>query len=223
MSISTSTNRSWLDAMKLYLSSYYLGDEPSKLRQLLPHSSKIALILNAGDYRPADPSERQNWLSQQISSFEDLGYAASELDLRGYFNKDPEVLRQELERFGMVWLTGGNSFTLRRAMRMSGFDGVVTEMVENNQIVYGGFSAGACVATPTLRGIDLCDDPNASTEGYDPAVIWEGLGFVPFSIVPHYDSDHPESYAMNAVIAELEKLSLPYRTLRDGEVIIVNS
>jgi dipeptidase E len=52
-------------------------------------------------------------------------------------------------------------------------------------------------------------------------VIWEGLGIIDYVIVPHYKSDHPESEIMEEVVEYLIENKIPYKTLRDGEVIIV--
>jgi dipeptidase E len=93
-------------------------------------------------------------------------------------------------------------------------------MLDTDQIVYGGFSAGAVVATPTLRGIDLMDKPLQLADGYRPAVIWEGLHLVNFSIVPHYQSDHPEAPLADKVVEYLAANCLPFRTLQDGQVIV---
>jgi dipeptidase E len=43
-------------------------------------------------------------------------------------------------------------------------------------------------------------------------VIWEGLGFVDFAFMPHWDSDHPETKAIDR--------GIKYEALRDGEVLI---
>ena len=207
--------------MKLYLSSYYLGSNPEKLKEVVSPGAKVAIISNAGDYKSED-EKTQRWIDSQIKEFTELGYTAEQLDLRDYFDGNQELLANKLSEYGMVWLTGGNSFLLRKAMRQSGFDKIISPMVMNNEIVYGGFSAGACVATPTLHGIDKCDEPDLSVEKYDAETIWEGLGFVPFSIVPHYKSNHHETHLMDGVIEELERRSLPYKNLRDGEIIIIN-
>jgi dipeptidase E len=116
---------------------------------------------------------------------------------------------------------GGNSFVLRRAMRLSGFDKLIGNFVNDNSLVYGGFSAGAVVATKTLRGIDLVDDPNSLPEDYPQNVVWEGLGFVDFSIAPHYRSDHPESESIENVVEYFQASNMPYKALRDGEVLVV--
>lgn len=207
--------------MKLYLSSYYLGDKPELLHDIVPIGGKIAIIPNAGDYRK-NSAASDEWVGEQAQQFRNLGYDAEKLDLRSYFNEDHSSLRDKLSDYAMVWLTGGNSFLLRKAMAQSGFDKIITDLVMQDTIVYGGFSAGACVATPTLKGINKCDDPNIQVDRYNPEIIWEGLNFVPYSIVPHFVSDHSESNQMDEVINELQKNSLPYRTLHDGEIIIVD-
>jgi len=121
-----------------------------------------------------------------------------------------------------VWVCGGNSFILRRAIAQSGFDEAITDLLAADEIVYGGFSAGACVVTPSLMGIDLCDDPEVVPEGYQEEVIWDGLGLVDYSIVPHYKSDHPESAVLDETATFLEDRGMPFKTLRDGEVIVVD-
>ena len=87
-----------------------------------------------------------------------LGISAEPLDLRHYFGR-PEALRTHLSQFDLVWVTGGNAFVLRRAMQLSGFDDIIVDLLDADAIVYGGFSAGAVVAAPSLEGIQLIDDP----------------------------------------------------------------
>ena len=48
-----------------------------------------------------------------------------------------------------------NAFVLRRAMQLSGFDDIIVDLLDADAIVYGGFSAGAVVAAPSLEGIHL--------------------------------------------------------------------
>lgn len=50
--------------------------------------------------------------------------------------------------------------------------------------------------------------------------IWEGLHLVPYTIIPHYRSDHEASAAVERVVEYYKEHQLPYKTLRDGEVII---
>ena len=52
----------------------------------------------------------------------------------------------------LIWVNGGNVFLLRRAMQQSGLDNVIIERKSDDGFVYSGYSAGACVVGPTLRG-----------------------------------------------------------------------
>jgi dipeptidase E len=148
-----------------------------------------------------------------------LGLVTEEVDLRRYFGAG-EALRAKLGEFDLVWVMGGNAFVLRRAMKQSGFDDVIIGMLERDEIVYGGFSAGAVVAAPTLRGIELIDDPGEVPPGYDPEVVWDGLGLIDYSIVPHFRSPHPESAAAERAVRHMTGRGMRYRALRDGEVIV---
>jgi dipeptidase E len=38
----------------------------------------------------------------------------------------------------------------------------------------------------------------------------------------HYKSDHPESTSIDKEVEYCEKNNIPYQTLKDGEVIVVN-
>ena len=40
-------------------------------------------------------------------------------------------------------------------------------------------------------------------------------------LLPHYDSDHPESEDIAKEVEYCKNNNVPYKTLRDGEVIIL--
>jgi dipeptidase E len=207
--------------MQLYLSSYKLGSEPQKLKELVDVTRKVAVISSALDF--SDEFERkQNSIQREIDDFLALGLQAEELDLRDYFERRDE-LEKKMGEYGLIWAIGGNSFILRRAMRQSGLDELMKQYQSEDRqgFVYAGYSAGAVVAAPTLRGIELVDDPNVVPATYEPEVIWEGLGLVNYSIAPHYRSDHPESEAIEHVVKYFEENNMHFRALSDGEVIIV--
>lgn len=204
--------------MKLYLSSYYLGNDPAEFTNLFAANKKVAIIMNAAD--AGDPTRRSDYLQKNVALLAQIGLEGKELDLRDYFS-DREGLAAQLQGYGGVWVVGGNSFVLRRAMRQSGFDTIAVPLIRKNQLVYGGFSAGAVVATPTLRGIDVDDDPAAVPAGYDNTTVWEGLGLYEKSIAPHYKSDHPESPTIDKVVDYFEREHLPYTALRDGEAVVI--
>lgn len=206
--------------MRLYLSSYRLGDRAGSLLALLGNGRRAAIIENALDHVSQGARDiYRNEAYDPRTELAGLGVAGTYLDLRRYFG-DPEGLRRELATYDLVWVTGGNAFVLRRAMKQSGFDDVITDMLENDEIIYGGFSAGAVVAAPSLAGIDLMDDPDEVPAGYESQPVWDGLGLIDHAIVPHYRSPHSESASAERAARHLSSRGLRYRALRDGEVIV---
>ncbi len=207
--------------MKLYLSSFRMGERFDDLVSVLGPGAKVAVVSNALDYISADARRvyaASGFNAQRV--FIDRGLDAFDLDLRAHFDA-PQTLEDALDGVRLVWAVGGNAFLLRRAMRQSGFDRCVPSRVREGRLIYGGWSAGAVVAGPDLEGIELVDDPAVTAEGYETAIVREGLGLVDFTVVPHYRSDHPEAEAIERVAAFRQERGLPFRTLCDGEVIVV--
>jgi len=206
--------------VRLYLSSYRLGDRFDELVAAAGAGARAAVIANAVDLIPIE--DRLAYARtgfDPVGRFRTHGLDADELDLRAFFGK-PAALAAALADVRLVWANGGNAFLLRRAMRQSGLDEILKRRVPAGELIYGGWSAGAVVAGPSLRGIDLMDEPYVVADGYAAAPVWEGLALVDFSIVPHFESDHPESEAAARAHAYMTAEKMPHRTLRDGEVII---
>jgi dipeptidase E len=156
-----------------------------------------------------------------MTDLKNIGLEPVDLDLRNYFGKSNE-LKQALSNFDLVWVKGGNAFVLRRAFHLSGADEIIKELLANDAIVYGGYSAGVDMLTPSLHGTELVDNPNVIPEGYDPEIIWECLNILPYAVAPHYKSDHPESADVDKSVKYLIDNHMPFMALRDGEVIVRN-
>jgi dipeptidase E len=207
--------------MRLFLASYRFGAFSGDLQRLVPPGARVAVISNALDF--ISPQGREAYaraVYDQLAAFADLGLEAHDLDLRRYFG-DPSGVAEVLEASGLVWVTGGNVFLLRQAMRLSGFDNLIRPLLRADQLVYGGYSAGACVAAPHLRGIELMDPPDQTADGYPASEpIWEGLGLFELPIIPHYRSDSPEAPAAEAVAAALQARGESFQPLGDADVIV---
>ena len=203
--------------MKLYASSYGLGAEPQKLQALFPPAAAVAVVTNALDFS-SDLPRRASALRREIGDLATIGLIADELDLRNYFGRK-QALDEQLARYAGVWVVGGNTFILRRAMRYSGFDELLTRRARD--FVYAGYSAGSCVLAPTLRGIELIDPPDEVPEGYAPEILWDGLGLLDYSIAPHFRSPHPDFARVELVVEYFIQQGVPYRALRDGDAIVV--
>lgn len=207
--------------MRLFLSSYIYSDCPEKLFDLLGGAKpKVAIVTNAADLFPeAGILERFN---DDKAFFEHYGYKVERLDLREYFGKQKE-LQAKVDDFGLFWVRGGNAFVLRRAMAQSGFDEIIIKKLKDDEVVYAGYSAGGCVLSPSLKGLELVDDTVNVPEGYEVETIWQGLGVLPYTFVPHYKSNHPESNMINETVNYLKRHNMPYRTVRDGQAIVISN
>lgn len=206
--------------MRLYLSSYRTQETAHHLLDLAGGPCRAVVISNAVDMIPL--AERQAYarkIHDPVVELRDAGLDAADLDLRDYFDA-PAALERDLADIGLVWAVGGNAFLLRRALRQSGLDALLARRLADDSLAYSGWSAGACVAGSTLRGLDLMDEPELITPGYDREIIWEGMGLVDFAIVPHFASDHAEAQAADRAAAYLTANAIPHRTLRDGEAIL---
>ena len=209
--------------LRLYLSSFRMGDAFETLLAMIGPEAKVAIISNAVDFIPV--VEREAYVRavfDPAAVFTDQGLAAFDLDLRDYFAR-PDALDLVLADVSLVWAVGGNSFLLRRAFAQSGLDQILKRRLAEDSLVYGGWSAGAVVAGSTLRGIELMDQPDVVVAGYDPEPVWDGLGLVDYAIIPHFASDHPESADAARCAAYCSESGIAFRTLRDGEVIIIGA
>ena len=207
--------------MNLYLSSYRIGNRGVELATMLGAKKHIAVVRNAVDFS-ADEERHRMGRERERAELADVGIDSADLDLRDYFGS-PSTLRQDLLEFSGLWVVGGNTFVLRRAMALSSLDAVLRERVEDETFTYAGYSAGACVLGPTLRGIHLADQPEVIPPRYTGQVPWDGLGLIPFCIAPHYRSDHPESPLIERVVEYFITNHIPFIALRDGEVYVGKS
>jgi dipeptidase E len=204
--------------MKLYLSSFRLGNNPQKLKELFGKNTRIAIIPNAKDNYEKDYKAQR--LDEETYSLEQLGFTPEVVDLQEYFG-DQQRLIDRLQDFAGVWVVGGNTFVLRVAMHESGFDTWLKSKLADKDFVYAGYSAGICILSPSLKGLDIVDNPKEVQEAYNKDILWDGLGLVEYSFAPHYQSDHPESAMIEKEVAYMKRNNIPYKALRDGEVLLL--
>lgn len=205
--------------MRLYLSSFRNGNRPDELHNLLAGKTRCALIANAIDHNPAE--ERSQKVHEEIERLESIGLDVTEIDLRNHFS-DNSSLENELASFDLIWVRGGNTFILRRACKASGADSIFAQLLPEDRIVYGGYSAGIDLLVPNLHGVELVDDPNEVPDGYNPEIVWDSLNILPYWVAPHYKSDHPESEDIDKSVQYMIDNHMPFIALRDGEAIVIH-
>ena len=207
--------------MKFYLSSYKLGDKPEQFATLFSGNKKVGYIPNALDYPIVDFERKAKHIEKDMNSLREIGLNPSLLDLRDFFG-NRKSLEFEICKLGGVFVSGGSVFILRQAMRLSGFDIILVQGKNLGNFVYGGYSAGVCVLSPTLEGYSIVDPPTKFPYEQQKETIWEGIGLISYAFLPHYESNHPQSENIQKEAVYCSANNIPYRVLRDGDVIIIN-
>lgn len=139
-----------------------------------PEDTKIAFIPTA-----ADPYEDKSFMETDKAKWLEFKYDFKEVDLK---DKDEDQLRSALEGSDIIYLSGGNVFYLLQEANKCGLKKVLKEQLEQGKI-YGGGSAGAAIAGPTLEPLQTIDDPTRAPELND----YTAFGFVDFIVLPHFD------------------------------------
>jgi len=206
--------------VRLYLSSFRLGDHPEYFVSLLRTTAPGVVVANAVDGAPEEA--RASMVAAEIMALTDLGLEARELDLRDHVGR-PDAVRAALAEVGFVWVRGGNTFVLREAMRRARLEGVLREALAKDALVYAGYSAGACVLAPSLRGLERCD-PVAEVEQLSATpATFDGLGVLDHAIVPHLATpSHPECAVLTGVAERYDAEGIAYLGLRDGQALVVD-
>ncbi|MEV0715123.1 Type 1 glutamine amidotransferase-like domain-containing protein [Asanoa sp. NPDC050611] len=195
--------------MRLYLSSFRTGAHTEALLAMTD-GRHTALVPHALDAVPAD--DRKAGLRRDFDDLGALGLDVTLVDLT-----EPGAVRR-LGDYDIVWVRGGNVFVLRRVLADTGADAVLVDLVRDDTVVYGGYSAGACVLAPDLTGLELVDDPHAVERP-----LMTGLGLLDRPFVPHVRSPgHPETAACDAASAAYAAAGRAHWALRDGEVLLVD-
>ncbi|MDG3012683.1 type 1 glutamine amidotransferase-like domain-containing protein [Rhodococcus sp. D2-41] len=207
--------------MRLFLSSLRLGNHPERLRALVRPGAGVAVVGNALDAWPE--RARQNAVTSEFPALRAIGLEPVELDLRDFIGA-PDRLRGALEHRELIWVRGGNTFVLRVQLARSGADAVIAESLARDALAYGGYSAGACVAGPSLAGLESVDDP-AEVAAVSPGspVRWDGLGLIEHRVVPHFGTPgYPEEDAIRRIAADYAAAGIAHHRLGDGHALVVD-
>lgn len=208
--------------MKLFLSSQDLGNFAEDLRELVGENRKALVIANARDYDK--PEIREDVVKRKLKMLKEAGFDPVELDLREYFVKDPTDLAKFVADHnpGLIFTLGGSTFLLGTALTVSGMDLIIRRLLERDMIVYGGYSAGAMVASRDIENYERDDLRVEEIEGYygTPAVT-NGLGLIAEYVIPHADQPRYDEYT-KFFKKHLGELGVDTIVLDDGDVYIIN-
>ena len=207
--------------MRLYLSSFRMGNHPEHLAALVGGDGRnVVVIANALDDAPADV--RRSGLERELAALADLGFDGVELDLRNYFGQE-QRLRRDLAGAALAWLRGGNVCMLRYALFRSAGDVVFRKACLRQTRWSTPDTAQDRVPCPRVCGaLRLSTMPRGHADlRFRAGVGWPGGAQEAF--LPHYQSPgHPETAAMDLVVARYQAEGVSYRPLRDGQALLIN-
>lgn len=171
---------------------------------------RFALIEDA-----ANMSDRKDWVYVTRKDLISLGITYTLIKLSDFIGKQ-EDLFFELKNFDVIWCGGGNTFYLRWLMKETGFDKMITKLLESG-IVYGGGSAGAIVAGPTLKKFDIVDDPSLV-----PEIMYDGLNITNIVTLPHWGVNKFQM-SLDEIKSYYENSNYKLVTISDENFILVEN
>lgn len=209
--------------MRLFLASQDLGNYAEVLRQLVGAKCRALAVSNAGDYYQ-DEAKITERVQQTIDNLSAIGVTAERLDLKPYFGKQAELADFiEQKQVGLIFSTGGNSICLSTAMHESGLDEIIRKGATADKFVYGGYSAGAIVATHDLSLYEVKSRTSASIArnvySFEPHL--RGLGLISQYVIPHVNRAD-QSDTMHERLAKIEQAGAEAICLNDADVLVVD-
>ena len=165
--------------------------------------SKIAYITTAS--KKVDDT---SYIEKHRQAMDDLNFSYTEIDIA---DKNEDQLRKILKGYDIVMVEGGNTFYLLKAVRESGFENVIRELLAKG-VVYIGISAGSYITCPSIIMSTW------SKQEFDDCGVtdYTAMSLVPFLIKAHY---LPEMKEM--LENQVRKSDLPVRVLNDDQAILV--
>jgi dipeptidase E len=183
----------------------YLDHVEAEIRDVLPAVRSMVFV-------PFAMFDRSAYAAKTKARLETMGFAVDSLD----GESNPLI---SVERAEAIFVGGGNTFRLLKALQDLGLVDAIRRRVEAG-MPYIGSSAGSIVAGPTLKTTK--DMPIVQPASF------EALGLVDFQISPHYLDPDPASKHMGETQEEriqqfLEENDAPVVGLREGAFLRVEN
>ena len=149
------------------------------------------------------------YIERRRKLFKAENYNYTELDLDG---KSEQDIREALTGAEVVYVEGGNTFYLLRAVRESGFDKVLPEFLDAG-LIYVGSSAGSYIACPTIEMATWKHPGKYDCYGMTD---FRAMGLVSILISVHYKDEYRE-----LLKEKFQDAKFPVRILTDEQALLV--
>lgn len=197
--------------MRLFLTSDGFPAASQNLRRKFielvnkePKDIKVAFIPTASEVE-----DDRSFMLLDRGELEEIGVPKENITT---LELDHAVTIEELKKFDVIFVDGGNTFFLLQKVRESGFDSAIKEYLDADMGVYVGVSAGTVLAGPDVGVAEPWDDKSRST-----LTDTIGLGLVSTAYSPHYNSKEKE-----IVHGLKDHMNCAVEALSDGQAIVVS-
>jgi len=152
----------------------------------------------------------QGFLERCTKAIVRSGYTFKEFDIEGKSERDIDAA---LDDHDAVYVEGGNTFYLLKAIRESGFKKAVHRFLDRGKL-YVAPSAGAKVVCPTIETSTW--KKRGEEKPRFGVTNLTAMNLVPFLVVCHYTSEKESETK-----AGIASTNLPVRILQDGQALLV--
>ena len=165
--------------------------------------TRVAYIMDAVTPRL---QKEPDYIFKNKKMLEDRGFDIDFISL-----EETKYLGKRLEKAQAIYVTGGNTFYLLKAIRQSGFDKIISKLLDNG-VIYIGESAGSYVACPTIA-MAHWKHQDADTVGLNDLTA---LNLVPFLVTVHYKDEFEP-----IIRPKIDKCSYPVKILTDNQLLLI--
>lgn len=148
------------------------------------------------------------YMKDHRKKMDEQNFSYTEIDIA---NLNENELKRTLDGHDIVLVEGGNTYYLLKAIRDSGFEKIIRDLISKG-VVYIGSSAGSYVTCPSIimatfseRGFDRCG-----------VTDFTAMNLVSFLIKAHYTPEMDEKLKKN-----FSNLDYPLRILTDKQALLV--
>lgn len=186
-----------------------MKDEVAKLLQKPAYDITVGFISTAYKYKSEqDPG----YINRDLQIMrEEMGFNVEEIDIEGKSRREVAKL---LELKDIIFVAGGNTFYLLKAMRECNFEKIIVKLLKWGK-VYIGVSAGSIVAGRTIQTAGW-KDADKNIAGLKNL---KGLNLVPFDIFVHYQPEWADTIRQK--IKNPKKRFKKLKILTDSQAILV--
>lgn len=179
-------------------------EEVLKILPAPPNMLKVAFIMTAKKPRL---KEDPDYVFEDKIWMEKMGFDVEMIDIEG---KEYQEIRNELIGKDIIFVKGGNTYYLMKAMHECNFVQVIRELLDAG-LIYIGESAGSIVCGPDIQPAGWVNDENNVN-----LKDLNGLFLVDFGIVVNFDDKMTEKMGRGIMMA-------PYKVkfLHDWEALFI--